>query len=264
MRLIAAFIRASFHNTYIFRLQFWVRILSTAIMMYATFSLWNILYIQYPGAFGMTRDQMTTYGVLGMMLAPILDSATIVQYYMGEQVRQGTLELDLMKPLGFIFHMFSRHLGVFFVQVLLQGLPAFLFATLFLGFKLPASPQITLVFLFSVFLGYLIYFAISLLIGLLSIATLKIDSYAWAYYSLVRFASGQLVPLWMYPAALASVIRGLPFKDIYFAPMSIYIGAVEGEITGLILSQMAWVIGLFLAVRVFWARVQLRLTVQGG
>ena len=232
--------------------------------MYATYSLWSILYLQNPDAFGMTREQMTTYGVLGMMLAPTLNSASFVQFYIGEQVREGTLELDLLKPLHFIFHMFSRHLGLFVVSLFLQGLPAYAFAALFLDFGLPSTPALGLAFALSVFLGYLINLAISLLIGMLSVVTLKIDSYAWAYFSLERFASGQIVPLWMFPPALAGFVSVLPFKDIYFVPMSIYIGAADGQVGRLILSQLAWVAGLYACVLLFWSRVQRRITVQGG
>ncbi len=264
MRILIAFARAAFQNTYIYRLNFWLRLVSACIMMYATYSLWNILYQQNPGAFGMSREQMTTYGVLGMMLAPVLDSAISVQYYIGEQVRTGTLELDLMKPLHFLFHMFARHLGLFIVMVLLQGLPAFLFARLFLEFNLPAAPGITLVFLFSLFLGFMIFFAISLLIGMLSVVTLKIDSYAWAYHSLIRFASGQLIPLWMFPPALAAVAAILPFQQVYFVPMSIYIGAASQNLGAMIGSQIVWAIGLYTVAQLIWLRVRLHITVQGG
>jgi len=264
MRVIIAFIRNAFQNTYIYRVDFWLRLLASFIMMYATYSLWNILYTQNPTAFGMNREQMTTYGVLGMMLAPVLDSASFVQYFIGEQVRQGTIELDMVKPLNFIFHMFSRNLGMFFVQVLLQGLPAFFFAVAFLDFGLPPTPWHTLMFVCSLLLGYLIFFAISLILGMLSIVTLKIDSYIWAYFSLVRFASGQLIPLWMYPPVLGAIVAFLPFKDVYFTPMSIYIGAVEGDPARLIVSQVIWVIGLYSIVQLFWLRVNRRITIQGG
>ena len=264
MRVILAFIRSTFHTTYIYRFDFWVRLISTFIMMYATYSLWNILYTQNPGAFGMTREQMTTYGVLGMMLAPVLDSANFVWFYISEQVRQGTLELDLMKPLDFIFHMFGRHVGVFIVQALFQGLPAFLFARFVLGIELPGSPQLSFMFFVSIFLGFMIFFGISLLIGLLSVITLKVDSIAWAYFALVNFASGQVIPLWMFPSAIATVLAALPFKDVYFVPMSIYIGAAQADPVTLIFSQAVWVVVLLVAAQLFWLHVQRRIIVQGG
>jgi len=199
-----------------------------------------------------------------VIMYPIMDSAMFVQYYIAEQVRQGTLEMDLMKPLNFIFHMFSRHLGILCVLALMQSLPAFLIAALFLEFRLPATPELALAFVISLLLGYLIFFAISLMMGMLSIITLKIDSFDWAYDSLVRFSSGQFVPLWMFPPLLGAIVAFLPFKQVFFVPMSIYIGAVEGSLAMLLFSQAIWAIGLYGVVQIVWLRVQRRITVQGG
>jgi len=264
MKVLYAFIRTAFHNAFIYRVDFWVRLLSIFIMMYASYSLWTILYRQIPDAFGMDLETMTTYGVLGMMLVSFVDAASNVSYYIAEQVRMGTLELDLMKPLDFIVHMLFRNLGEFFLLLVTNGLPGLLFAYLFLDFKPPVSPEAGVAFLISLFLGYLVFFGISFLMGMLSIVTLDIRSYSWVFWSVVQFASGQLVPIWMFPPAFAAVILALPFKDIYFAPMSIYVGAQQGSIAEILLSQVVWAIGLILASWLVWLRVQKRITVQGG
>jgi ABC-type uncharacterized transport system permease subunit len=227
MKVIYAFIRTAFHNAFIYRIDFWVRLISIFIMMYASYSLWTILYRQIPDAFGMDLETMTTYGVLGMMLVSFVDAASDVSYYIAEQVRLGTLELDLMKPLDL-------------------------------------SLQAGLAFLLSLFLGYVVYFGISFLMGMLSIVTLDIRSYSWAFWSVVQFASGQFVPIWMFPPAFAAVVLALPFKDIYFAPMSIYVGAQQGSIAEILLSQVMWAVGLILASWLVWQRVQRRIQVQGG
>jgi len=264
MNVLFAFIRAAFHNAWIFRLDFWLITPGLFIMMYARHSLWSILYQQSPHAFGMGLERMTTYGVLGVLLIPIMRSAMRIQYYIAEQVRLGTLELDLMKPLDFMFHMLSRSVGDLGVELLTRLAPGVLFAYLFLGFRPPISVQAGLAFLVSLALGYLVIFVLSFLMGMLSIITLDIRSYTWAYNSLVRFASGQVVPLWMFPPALAAIAAALPFQAVYFVPMSIYVGAYEGSLKNALLSQVAWAVGLFLAARLIWARVQRRVTIQGG
>jgi len=264
MKILYAFIRTAFHNAWIFRLDFWLITPGLFIMMYANHSLWSILYQQSPHAFGMDLERMTTYGVLGILLLPIMRSAMRIQYYIAEQVRLGTLELDLMKPLDFMFHMLSRSVGELGVELLTRLSPGVLFAYLFLGFRPPISVQAGLAFLVSLALGYLVIFVLSFLMGMLSIITLDIRSYTWAYNSLVRFASGQVVPLWMFPPALAAIAAALPFQAVYFVPMSIYVGAYEGSLGNALLSQAAWAVGLFLAARLCWARVQRRVTIQGG
>jgi ABC-2 type transport system permease protein len=207
---------------------------------------------------------MTTYGVLGILLIPIMRTAWITQYYIAQQVREGTLELDLMKPLDFMFHMFGRNVGELSVELLMRFVPGLIFAHLFLGFGPPPNAQAALAFLVSLALGYLVLFGISFLFGLLSIVTLDIRSYAWAFNSIMRLASGQLVPLWMFPPVLAAIAAALPFQAVYFVPMSIYIGARRGIVAKALLSQAAWAVGLFIAARFLWVRVQRRVTVQGG
>jgi ABC-2 type transport system permease protein len=264
LKVLYAFIRAAFHNAWIYRFDFWVIMPGLFIMMYASYSIWSILYQQSPNAFGMDLERMTTYGVLGILLLPVMRSAARIQYYIAEQVRMGTLELDLMKPLDFMFHMLSRSVGDLGVGLLTRLVPGVVFATLFLGFRPPVSVQAGLVFLASLVLGYLVFFALSFLMGALSVVTLDIRSYAWAYNALVRFASGEIVPLWMFPPALRAIAAALPFQAIFFVPMSIYVGAYEGSLVKSLLPQAAWAVGLLLAARFFWARVQRRITVQGG
>lgn len=264
MKVIYAFVRSAFHDAFIYRLDFWTRQIGVIIMMYASYSLWSILYRQSPNAFGMDLERMTTYGMLGMLLYPVMDSALMIQWYIEEQVRMGTLELDLMKPLDFFFHMLGRSMGFFGVTLILNFVPGFLFGYFFLGFNPPMNLQAGLAFSLSLFLGFLVFFMINFLMGMVSIVTLNIRNISWAFMTLVFFTSGQMVPLWMFPPALAAIIVVLPFKDVYFIPMSIYIGAYDGGIGEALLSQLAWIIMLFTAARIAWWRVQRRITVQGG
>jgi ABC-2 type transport system permease protein len=264
VKVLFAFVRAAFHNAYIYRFDFWVVVPAICIMMYASHSIWSILYQQSPQAFGMDLERMTTYGVLGVLLLPMMTSTSRTQYYIAEQVRLGTLELDLMKPLDFMFHMLSRSVGELGVQLTTRILPGLVFAVLFLGFRPPPSLQAGLVFVASLALGYLILFCLSFLMGALAVVTLDIRSYAWAYNSLMRFASGQTVPLWMFPPALVAVLGSLPFQAIYYLPMAIYVGAYEGSFVRALLTQAGWFAGLALLARLFWSRVQRRIAVQGG
>jgi ABC-type uncharacterized transport system permease subunit len=191
-------------------------------------------------------------------------TAQITQWLIAEQVRQGTLELDLMKPLDFMWHMFSRNIGELGVELSLRFVPGLVFATLFLDFGPPPSVQAGLAFFASLALGYLILFGISFLIGLLSITTLDIRSYAWAFNSIIRLASGQLVPLWMFPPTLATIAAALPFQAIYYVPMAIYVGGLPGSLGTALLIQAGWCVAVFLAARLCWAGVQRRIVIQGG
>lgn len=207
---------------------------------------------------------MTTYGVLGVLLSPIRWTANQARNYIANQVRSGSLEIDLMKPLDFMLHILVRNSGEVSVMLVLRSMPGFLFAYLVLGIGLPASAGGGIAFGVSVALGYLVAFGISFLIGLLSLVTHDIRSYTWAFNATIRFASGEAIPLWLLPPALGAVVAALPFRAIYFVPMSIYVGAAPGGLTRTLGAQQLWAVDVLLLCRLAWRRCQRRIVVQGG
>ena len=99
----------------------------------------------------------------------------------------------------------------------------------------------------------------------MAFATLDIRSIAWAYFAVVSFFSGQVVPLWMFPDALRVVAEVLPLQAGYYIPMSIYIGTFSGPAAWSALGfQLLWAAVLALCARLAWGFVHKRLTVQGG
>lgn len=56
MKVTFAFVHAAFRAASIYRLDYWVFTLGIFIMMYASYSIWSILYQQSPDAFGMGVD----------------------------------------------------------------------------------------------------------------------------------------------------------------------------------------------------------------
>ena len=263
-RVQVGFIRTAFRDVAIYRVDFWIGLLSTFFVMYAIASIWFILYQQAPNAFGVTLQQMTSYGVLGVLLSPVMQAATRTRNYIASQVRSGSIEIDLMKPVGFLAHMLARNIGEVAVIVLLRGVPGFVFAFLVLDMQLPADARHAVACGVSVALGYLVSFGISFLIGLLSLVTHDIRSYNWAFSALIRFASGEVIPLWLFPPLLGAIVAALPFQAIYFVPLSIYVGAQQGNLAQTLLSQGLWVAGVLACCQLAWLGCQRRIVVQGG
>lgn len=265
MKIFFSFIRQAFHNTAAYRFEFWLQLVSSFFMMYSVYWVWTTLYTHKPGAFGVSMEQMITYGVLGMALESIFHPARGPQTYMESQVRTGSIDVDLMKPIDFQLHMLARNTGEIIFRCATLVIPALIVGYLFLGFRLPYSLSNGLMFTISIVLGYLTLFSLSFLLGLLAMVTLNIQSISWSYNAIVRFFSGQMVPLWLFPTFLGFIVGFLPFKGIYFVPISIYIGKLQGyEAIRAILFQIFWIVVLFIIGRIVWLRVHSRLVVQGG
>lgn len=264
MKLFLAFVRIAFRGKSIYKLDSWAKILSSFVMMYGGYSLWLALYQQHPDAFGVSIKQMTTYGVLGMLLPRIIGISIYVTRQITQQVRMGTLELDMIKPINFILLAFYRNVGEFIVQLLFQGTPGVIFAYLFLEFHLPSSLFAAIVFLISLSLGYVTFFAINLLMGILTVVTLDVRSYSWVLGAVISFASGEFVPLWIFPSSIAVVLAILPFQAIYFSPIAIYIGTEQNNLIRVLLLQFGWCIGLLSLAAIAWRGILKRITIQGG
>lgn len=263
MKVFWAFTRQAFHNTVVFRFEFWLRLFSIYLTMYGIYWVWKVLYTQRPGAFNVTFEQMVTYGVLGMALELFLDVGP--EWYIANQVRTGAIDTDLMKPLDFHLHMLARSSGEMLFSLGALALPTFLIGHFLFELQFPPNATSTLLFIFSATLGFLVYFHLGFLLGLLSLITLDIRSLSWAYYSLVSFFAGQMIPLWLFPDFLRIIADTLPFKSIYYIPISIYIGTLQGASAWQAIGfQVVWAGLLAWFARWAWNRTHTRLIVQGG
>jgi ABC-2 type transport system permease protein len=263
--LFWSFARQAFRNSAIYRFDYWLQLVSAFLMMYSVFWVWNILYSEHPGAFGVQLDQMVTYGVLGMALETIFNPGQGPQMYISSQIKSGTIEMDLVKPLDFHLHMLAKNFGEILFRFATIVLPAGLIGLLFLNLQPPASVLNALLFILSLLLGYLVLFSLNFLIGLVAILTLDIRSIIWSYNSLLRFFAGQMVPLWLFPSWLGGLADLLPFKCIYFIPLSIYIGKLtDASLVEELIFQLVWVIVLMALCRWAWKAVHSKIVVQGG
>ena len=263
MKIFLSFARQTFQYISAYRFNFFMELILAILRMYGIYWVWKILYTQKPGAFGVSQEQMVTYGVKGMALELFIWSRP--QWYMAHQVKSGAIDTDLMKPLDFHFHMLARSVGETIMGITVLAIPAPLFDYLFLGVPFPLDVPTALLFIVSLVLGFLLLFHLNFILGSLAIVVLDIRHISWAYFSLIRFMGGQIVPLWLFPPLLAAIADVLPFKGTYFIPISIYIGKLTGaDAIGALEFQLVWVVALVLIGRLLWAWAHHRLVVQGG
>ena len=222
-----AFLRNEFYNMSIYRVSFWINLFYTFLMMYSVGYVWRALYAANPNVSGVPLPQMISYAVLGVALEAILHPRNGPQIYIMEQVRKGTIEMDIMKPIDFQFYMFAKNMGSIAVRFLFLVLPSLIVAFFLFSLKLPDLSAL-FGFLCSLVFSIIVSFFLNFILGLLSMITMNIRNINWGYNALLRFFSGQMVPLWIFPSALGVISDFLPFRCIYAIPMSIYIGNYAG------------------------------------
>ena len=84
-------------------------------------------------------------------------------------------------------------------------------------------------------------------------------------YVAIGFFSGSFVPLWFFPEIVGSISEWLPFKGIFFNPISVFLMKLEPlTVYQEIFKQTIWVAALALICYMIWQRGIKKLTVQGG
>jgi ABC-2 type transport system permease protein len=265
VKLFFGFARQAFVASAMYRLEYWMELMGNFIRMYGAYWLWTTLYLVSPQLFTTSLEQMLTYAMLAQSLDVVLSATNLPRYYISEQVQSGAIQMDLLRPLDFTFHLLSRSAGELIFNLAVMGLPGFLFGALFLGLRPPASPLHALLFGLSLALAFLVGFAMSYLVGLVAIYTLAIRRISWVYFAMQSFFSGEMVPLWYFPPVLAQVAALLPFQAIIGIPLSIYIGRLTpDEALPALGLQAAWA-AVLLGLGVWvWRRAHNRLIIQGG
>ncbi len=265
MKLFWSFARQEFQASTAYRIDFWFEIFSSIVSMYGVYWLWNILYRQQPQMFSISLPQMVTYAMLAMTLDTIFRPTNWVRRYINDQVSTGAIQMDLLRPLDFQFHLLARCTGLVIFSFFFVGLPAFLTGALLLNLQPPSSALDGLLFLVSLVPAYLVSFALNYLVGMISVYTLNARRIGWVYYAMLRFFSGQMVPLWIFPAFLAQVAAVLPFQSMVSIPLSLYIGRLTyPEAARALGLQVVWVAALLAICRLVWLHAHRKITVQGG
>lgn len=264
MKVFARFLRCYAHfNTY-YRFEFVMQFIRDGLMMYCYYALWSVLFEQGMGYEGASRTQMLVYGVFGALVTTFI-TRDGCQTYIRDRIRQGTMDGDLIKPLGLQVHMLMRDFSQKLAKLVQFTLPTLILFTLLARlFFVPTAMNLVL-FLLSMVLGYLVLFSINYLFGLLCFVTLSIENISFCYTAVVSFLAGQMVPLWMFPGWARRILELLPFRCIFDAPMSIYIGRVStGEALEMIALQLFWAVALWLCGAWAWRTIRRRIISQGG
>src|SRR5688572_28581002 len=185
MKIFWSFTRQAFQFIAAYRFNFFMEFVLVILRMYSIYWVWKVLYTQRPGAFGVSLDQMVTYGVMGMALEMFIWSRP--QWYMANQIKSGEIDTDLMKPLDFHLYMLARSTGETLIGIGILALPALRAAYMLLGVQYTPDAWTGSMFALSLVLGFLLLFHLNFLLGSLAVVALDLRHISWAYFSLVRF-----------------------------------------------------------------------------
>ena len=180
-------------------------------------------------------------------------------------MRDGSITNEFLKPVNFTLRLLAENIGEAVFKIVFHFLPAVVLTMFYTKLCPPKSFWHLLLMVVSVGFGYLIQWFIGFIVQTWSFWLFSVWGIMTIKNVIVRILSGTLLPLWFMPSVMKKIIAWTPFESIYFTPVQIYLGEIQGtELFTKLLIQLIWILLLGCIAHFFWKKGVKKLVVQGG
>jgi ABC-2 type transport system permease protein len=257
------FMKVSFLTYLAYRFQVAMGFVSTFLVITLNYFLWKAIFAHHEMIAGFRLDQMLTYVVVGWSARSFF--ANRIDRTIGNAVRDGSIAMDLIKPMNFQLYHYARAFGRAGYTFFLVTLPMFALCCLVFPVQPPSRAIGAMLFPLSMTLSFFLTAGINYLTGLMAFFTRNNEGILHAKMMLIEMFSGLLIPIAFFPGWLQSILYWLPFKYIAYAPLRIYLGmdSVRKIHQGVLL-QLMWIVIIFFAGQVLWHYAVRKGEIQGG
>ncbi|MBE9002339.1 ABC-2 family transporter protein [Nostoc sp. LEGE 12447] len=218
------------------------------VILYIFLQLWRVTYAETNAKElgNLSLTQMLWY--LGITESIVL-SAPIIAQEVDEDVRTGTLAVQLIRPLSYPLYRLWTTLGERAVRFGLNLTVSIVIALLFVGL-IPLSLPGIFLFLLSLPLAFVLDFLATFLVGLGAFWLENTTGLMLIYSRITMILGGMLIPLDLFPEQWQPVLKNLPFASIVYGPARLFVQP-DLVFAGELLLRQAVAIGV-LSLLVAW------------
>ena len=261
--MLTAVFSKSIKQQLMYRSEFLLSILGNMVFIYIQISIWRALLANGAGGGITSLAGMVTYVIVAYILRQA--SRTHFTNAFSKKVKRGDIAIDLIRPVSMKNMMIAEQLSENVCNIVLTCLPVAILAGLIWKVEFVISPLQLLVFAVSVVLAVALSSYMEYVTGMLIFWTHNETSAKQMHGGLMTIFAGSVIPLWFYPEWLRAVGQFLPYRLVAFEPVQIFLGKVDlqGSLT-IVLHQMLWLAGIYIAERIVWNIIKTNVFVQGG
>ena len=262
LKSIMALARIHFNELNIYKSNFYLFTLNRIVEVVVHIFVWQAIYNQTGDAGGFTIAQMITYYILVVTISPI--SLWGINENMARSIRNGKINKELLNPITYFQYYFGINLGEI-AFALIVGIAVFVVCNIFWGVSLPASMTNFILFVIVILLGLPITFFLQMIVGTAGFYTNSIWGMQILRKAVISIFSGLVAPITLFPMWFQNLTNVLPFKELIYTPISIWLGQVPmSDMFFIILKQVIWGIILYIIAKVFFNHAVKKITINGG
>ena len=267
--LYAYFIRLAFLKFLAYRLRYYTGVVSYTIFVTGHYYVYTALYASRAGAAadtqigGLSLDEMITYVAVSWIGRSFYFNN--ISRILASDIQEGTIAVQLIKPFHLQTVMMFEAIGESGFRLLMFTLPIMVVIVPVYDIAGAARPMLYFWTFISFCLALVIYSQINFLVGTLAFYMKNIQGVLRAKMVAMDFLTGVIIPFSFFPDWFQTLATWLPFQNISYVPVTIYLGKRLGaDLWSALLVQLGWAIGLVLVGRLVWRAAVRAQTVQGG
>jgi ABC-2 type transport system permease protein len=233
----------------------------TGLVLFVFLKIWEAIYAGKPVIEGFTIAQMIWYLAFAETLMFALASHQLKT--IAEDVRSGTVAMDLLKPMSYIFSRVAIFSGTFVRVFLIVGAVSVVITYLLVGpipFSLSSVPFIAL----SLIGALIINAFITLIFGLLAFWLEEVSAFYWIYQKLIFILGGMIVPLDIYPQWISGFLTKLPTAYIMYLPSKLFVKFSIQQFISTFIGQVLWAVIFGVLLAVLYSFAIRRVNIHGG
>lgn len=254
--------RMHFKQYNIYKSNFYLWTLNRIVEVIVYIFVWKAIYNQTGDTNGFTLSQMITYYILSVAISPFVTWG--INEDMAYSIRKGNINKELLNPITYFQYYFGVNLGeIAFGAVV--GIASLIICSLFWGICLPVSILNFVLFIIVILLGIPITFLLQMIVGTVGFYSSSIWGMQVFRKSIISIFSGMIAPITLFPQWFQNIANILPFKELIYTPIYIWLGKIETiEIFFVILKLAIWGVLLYIIAKLFFNHAVKKVTINGG
>ena len=250
----------SFKNSFSYRIEVLFSIFSSIFYVLISIALWKYVY----------RDNINkiNYMIAYVILVSIINIiySNIICDIVSQKVIKGTIVIDLLRPINFIWMSYLEMLGKIMSDFILKGALIMLFFIPIIHRIFESTSILSIIaFLVTVAFGHIIYSLMYCIVALFSFIFIEIWPIRRILDDTIKLFAGALLPVSIFPEKVKAVVLVSPLRFLYYSPIEMLIGDFNYENIFMdFVSVITWIILLMLLLIFLYKKVINRCIIQGG
>ncbi|HEX9061276.1 MAG TPA: ABC transporter permease [Clostridia bacterium] len=267
MRKYISFFRIRFTVGLQYRAAAYAGMVTQFAWGFMTLMMFWAFYKSDKNSFPMSFEQLSSYIWLQQAFLSLF-MAWFFENEIFSTISSGNIAYELCRPINLYDMWFIRNAANRLSKASLRALPILAVGALLpspFRLSLPVTRTAALLFLISIFLGFLVLIAFNMLVYISAFYTVSSMGIRILSISLIELFSGAVIPLPFLPEGVRRIFELMPFASTQNTPFLIYTGNLDTKNAVLsILLQIFWLAALIIPGKLFMKNALKKVVVQGG